>query len=41
MNLAGGPFKLRVEANYRNLLDSSGQFKDPSISALAAVAMLI
>lgn len=34
--------KLRVEANYRNLLDSkSGDFKDSSVSAIAALAFMM
>ena len=34
--------KLRVEANYRNMLDAeSGDFKDPSVSAIAALAFMM
>ena len=34
--------KLRVEANYRNLLDAeSGDFKDASVSAIAALAFMM
>lgn len=42
MNLGNGPCKLKVEANYRNLLDAvTGQLKDASISAQAALAFVV